>query len=183
MPRKPRLQAPGLHHVTTRGNNKQILFDDVLRPVFLDRLCIIATAYRWRVIAWALMTNHFHLVLEVGELGLAAGMQRLNLFLACLSNRQFGRVNHSLGRPYWNEPLEEEGHLEAALRYVLLNPVRATVVEHPADSTWTSYRASAGLERPHPALALEALLAFFGTTPLAAHAAFAAFIGGCEPAT
>jgi REP element-mobilizing transposase RayT len=176
MPRKPRLQDPGLYHVGCRGNNKQPIFDDLIRELVLHKLCFIASEYEWSILAWALMTNHFHLVIRVGDSGLAAGMQRLNLFLATISNSRFSRTNHCVGDRYWNRPLETDARVLVCLRYVMWNPVRANLVDDPADSTWTSYRASAGLAKAHPVLALDQLLPMFGPAPLAAHQGFAAFV-------
>jgi len=161
MPRKPRLQDPGLYHVGSRGNNKQPIFDDLIRELVLHKLCFIASEYEWSILAWALMTNHFHLVIRVGDSGLAAGMQRLNLFLATISNSRFSRTNHCVGDRYWNRPLETDARVLVCLRYVMWNPVRANLVDDPADSTWTSYRASAGLAKAHPVLALDQLLPMF----------------------
>ena len=79
-----------------RGNNKQMIFDDILRGFSTSLL--IAVEYDWAFSAWALMTNHFHLVIEVGDLGLAR---------ACSGStsprhRRTGvRANHSRDR-YWN---------------------------------------------------------------------------------
>jgi REP element-mobilizing transposase RayT len=178
MPRKLRLEAPGIYHVGSRGNNKQQIFDEIIREMFLSRLCVIARAFEWEVLAWALMSTHFHLVVEVGEPGLARGMQRLNLFLALLSNDRFGRINHCVGGPYWNELLETDEALVGCFAYVYFNPVRAGLVGEPASSTWTSYRASVGLERPHPALALGRLLSCFDEAPLAAHQRIRRFVEG-----
>ena len=169
MPRRPRVETPGLYHVGSRGNNKQVVFDDLIRPRFLMQLDVVATAFEWDVYAWALMSNHFHLVLEIDELGLAKGMQRLNLAFAQISNEQFGRINHCVGARYWSEPIEDDRHLHECIRYVLLNPVRAGIVEDALDSGWTSLRASVGLAPVPRALAQAKLLALFDNAPAAAN--------------
>ena len=176
MPRKPRHQTPGLYHVGARGNDKQQIFDDVIRELFLYKLSFVAGDFEWSILGWALMSNHFHLVVEVGELGLAAGMQRLNLFLASVSNSRFSRTNHCLGNRYWNEEIEDEARLYDCIRYVVWNPVRAGLVSDPWASTWTSCRAGGGLERAHPALSLDRLLGLFGPAPAAAYASFSSLV-------
>jgi putative transposase len=176
VPRKSRVQSPGYYHVGARGNDRQVIFDDVIRELFLYKLSFVASDFEWSVLGWALMSNHFHLVVQVGEQGLAAGMQRLNLFLASISNARFSRTNHCLGNRYWSEELEDEPRLHSCIRYVMWNPVRAGIVAEPCDSPWTSCRAGAGLERAHPALALDQVLALFDRGPAAAYASFAALV-------
>ena len=176
MPRQPRVQEPGLYHVGSRGNNGQQIFDDGLRQIFLFQLRLVAQAFAWDVYAWALMSNHFHLLLGVSDDGLAAGMHRLNLFLARASNARFDRIDHCVGDRYWNGPIESDAHLYACIRYVLWNPVRAGVVDDPFDSTWTSARPSAGLELRSEPLALGRLLPFFGNAAVGAHTELQDFV-------
>ena len=176
VPRKPRVQTPGIYHVTSRGNDKQVIFDDVLRPVFLFELDLVARAFDWWIYGWALMSNHYHLVLEITDLGLADGMHRLNNWFAKASNARFGRINHCVGDRYSSSPIESDAHFYNALRYVLWNPVRAGVVAHPSASGWTSYRPSVGLEHAPRVLAVGRLLAYFGAKPATAYAALQAFV-------
>src|SRR3954470_23128579 len=72
-------ERPGFHHVVTRGNNQRRIFeDDVDRWFFCITVDRIAKKYGWSVLAYCLMDNHYHLVLEIGELGLSGGMCELN---------------------------------------------------------------------------------------------------------
>ncbi len=176
MARLPRVEVPGFYHVVARGNNKQEIFDDYLRGVFLVQLNGVASTFGWLIEAWALMSNHFHLVFRSGDLGLAAGMQRLNLSFALKSNARLGRINHCFGARYWNTYIKTEEHLFNSIRYTLWNPVRAGVVAHPAESTWTSYPASTGLVKAPKVLALDALLDPFGTGKSGAFDAFTGFV-------
>ncbi|MDQ2983452.1 MAG: transposase [Actinomycetota bacterium] len=80
MARHPRLVEPGgFYHVGSRGNDKQpIYWDRFDRVFFLTSLARVVRRYRWLVHAYCLMTNHFHLVLQVPESGLSEGMCELN---------------------------------------------------------------------------------------------------------
>jgi putative transposase len=176
MARGRRVEDPGFYHLVARGNNKQQIFDDYLRPVFLIQLADVAARVGWLIQAWALMSNHFHLVLQCGELGLADGMKRLNLNFALKSNARFGRINHCFGARYWSTPIKSEEHLFRSIRYTLWNPARAGIGMHPAESNWTSYAPSAGLARAPQVLALDALLDPFGTGPVGAFDAFRGFV-------
>ena len=79
MPRGPRLDAPGaLHHVMARGIERCAIFsDDVDRNDFVDRLAAAANARHLGVYAWALLTNHVHLLVRTGLLPPSRSMQRL----------------------------------------------------------------------------------------------------------
>jgi putative transposase len=177
MARKPRLVVPnGYYHAVSRGNNRQLIFDDTLRRLHLLHLGEVVREFDWEVYAWALMSSHYHLVFRIGELGLSEGMHRLNLRLARASNARFGRINHSLGQRFWSTNIETDEHFFASIRYTLWNPARAGIGAHPEDSSWTSFRPSVGLEWPPKALATSALLAHFGSNPDRARAAFKRFV-------
>src|SRR5262245_50951473 len=139
MPRRPRHEEPGeYYHVVSRGNNKQVIFDDELRLLFLRLLHAIARAYDWRVLAFVPMANHYHFVLQIGVRGLSAGMCVLNTRFARASNSRFERINHCLGQRFWSAHLETEHHLLNSIRYCYWNPPRALICADPRDSNWTS---------------------------------------------
>lgn len=169
MARTPRLVVPnGMYHVTSRGNNKQVIFDDALRRLHIQNLGEVAEEFGWSVVAWAILSNHYHLVLKIGEAGLAGGMQKLNLRLARASNARFGRINHCVGQPYWSGLIETQEYFEASVLYTLWNPARAGIGTHPGDSQWSSFRATVGLDWKPQALDTAELLRYFGRTPAAA---------------
>ena len=79
MPRQPRLDAPGtLHHVMGRGIETSKIFRTKKdREDFIGRLADLCRSDRWAVYAWALMPNHFHLLVRTGKESLARSMRRL----------------------------------------------------------------------------------------------------------
>jgi putative transposase len=163
MPRRLRHQEPAAYyHIVSRGNNKQVIFDEQLRVIFLRSLLYVSVVHEWRVLAWALMDNHFHLVLRIGDGGLSRGMWQLNNGFARAANTRFDRINHCFGRRFWSGHLDTHEYLLASIRYAMWNPPRAAVCREPAESRWTSFRGSIGLEDPHPVLASEDLLSLFG---------------------
>jgi putative transposase len=175
---KLRVEVPGaFYHVCTRGNDKQPIFvDDHDRLLLLLLLQRLAKKYAWTVYAYCLMTNHYHVLLQLSRGGLSRGMCELNGGYAASFNGRHGRTNHVFGRRFWSDLIEDDSHLLAACRYVVLNPVRAGLRREPEAWPWSSYRACIGLEHPRGALATGELLALFGQTPARAHHAFRRYV-------
>jgi len=159
-------QTPGYHHVVTRGNNRRVIYktsqDHWFFSLTLNR---VAKKFGWTVLAYALMENHYHLVISIDERGLSDGMCELNTAYAVWFNQQHGRVNHLFGKRYWNRHLDTEASLFSAVRYVIQNPRRAGVRGPLESHVWTSYAATIGLAFSEITLARDELLAFFGRTP------------------
>ena len=162
-----RIEVPGgYYHLSTRGNNRREIFaDDFDRTTFLRHLGHLATKYEWTVLAYCLMTNHYHLILQLGDLGLSKGMCDLNGGYALTFNQRHGRENHLFGRRFWDALLDSESHLLECCRYVVLNPVRAGMCRRPGDWPWSSYTAAVGRTFPPPFLANDRLLELFGRRP------------------
>jgi putative transposase len=152
MGRPHRVEIPGAtYHVSTRGSNREPIFwTDEDRWLFLRMVGIVTAKYAWTVLAYCLMTNHFHLVLQIAEAGLSAGMQWLNGTASRATNQRHGRSAHLFRNRFSSVLIESDAHLLVACRYVVLNPVRAGLCAHPEEWPWSSYRATAGLE-PSPA--------------------------------
>jgi len=172
MPRPPRIEIPGaFYHLGARGNDRQQIFDDELRALWLHLVAQTVRTYEWTVFAYALMKNHYHLVIQLGDGGLSDGMFGLNNTFARASNGRFGRINHAFGQRFWSGLIADERHLAAVIPYVLWNPARKGVGRHPRDNAWTSYRASIGLDYAPACLSTRALLELYGPNPRKAVAA------------
>ncbi|MBI2889534.1 MAG: transposase [Nitrospirae bacterium] len=130
MPRGPRLDVPGaLHHVMARGiERRQVFRDDVDRDDFLSRLGSLAGEKAWVVYAWALLPNHFHLLVRTARQPLPRCMRRLMTGYAGFFNRRHGRSGHVFQNRYKSVVVEEESYFLELVRYLHLNPVRAGVV-------------------------------------------------------
>lgn len=159
-------ESPGYHHVVARGNNKRDIFlDDHDRKYFCVRLDIVARKYGWTILAYCLMENHFHLILGVGEQGLARGMCELNSSYAVTFNARHGRINHLFGKRYWNRRMRTDVSVLNAVRYVVQNPRRAGGSRPLEAYAWSSYAATIGLAHAAVNLARDELLPLFGSTP------------------
>ena len=151
MPRKPRSDEPhGWYHVTQSGNGGDDLFlDDDDRAYFLSFLGRVAVRDGWRCFSYCVLSQHFHVVMQIGATRLGHSMRWLSGTYARSFNGRHRRSGHVFGSRYRATYIRDEKHLVEACRYVDLNPVRAGICAHPADWQWSSFRALAGLA-PHP---------------------------------
>jgi putative transposase len=131
MPRKARIDAPGaLHHIIARGiARKKVFDDDVDRDFFLERLGTIVQESRTRCFAWALIPNHFHLLLKTGAIPIATVMKRLLTGYAMRYNRRHKRFGHLFQNRYKSILCQEDSYLLELVRYIHLNPLRAGLVD------------------------------------------------------
>jgi REP element-mobilizing transposase RayT len=131
MPRQARIDAPGaLHHLIIRGIERTLIFtDDRDRENFLERLSQLLTESQTRCYAWALMSNHGHLLLRTGSVAIASIMRRLLTGYAVSFNKRHSRHGHLFQNRYKSILCEEERYLRQLVAYIHLNPVRAGIVE------------------------------------------------------
>ena len=147
MPRRPRILYPNaVYHVMARGNRKALIFeDDADRQLFLELTGEAVARYGLRTYGYCQMGNHYHQIVETPRGNLPEAMRFLNGVYAQKSNRRHGRTGHLFGARYRSLVIQREGYLRRALRYAVLNPVRAGLVADPGEWLWSSYRATAGL--------------------------------------
>jgi putative transposase len=174
-----RLEHPGaVWHVTSRGNERREVFrDDADRERWLGLLGKAVVLFAWRLHAYVLMSNHYHLLVETPVPSLSKGMRHLNGVYTQAFNRRHERVGHLFQGRFKSILVEKESHLLELLRYVVLNPIRAGLVRGPGEWPWSSYRATAG-EAPAPAwLETAWTLAQFGDAGAAARQRYRDFVG------
>jgi putative transposase len=178
MARPLRLQYPGaLFHVISRGDAKQRIFvNDNDRTLFVNLLGESVKRFEWILFAYAIMPNHFHLLVQLTRESLSRGMQWLNGTYALAFNQRHDRVGHVLQGRFKSPPVEKESYLLELIRYIVLNPVRANLVKRPEDDCWTSYRATAGLAPAPSWLAVDDVLLPFGPDRDLARAALRDFV-------
>jgi REP element-mobilizing transposase RayT len=119
MPRKSRIDAPGaLHHIIARGIDRGLIFrDEVDRDRFLERLGTLLSETRTACYAWALLPNHFHLLVRAGAVPVAGLMRRLLTGHAIVFNRRHRRWGHLFQNRYKSILCQEEPYfLEKAKR-------------------------------------------------------------------
>lgn len=144
MSRPLRIEFPdALYHVTARGDRRENIFeDDVDRRVFLDTFSQVVTQFNWLCYAWCLMGNHYHLLIQTPDGNLSSGMRQLNGVYTQASNRRHQRVGHVFQGRFKAILVDSDAYLLELARYVVLNPVRAGMVEGAQDWPWSSCRAA-----------------------------------------
>lgn len=164
MARPLRIEYAGaLYHITARGNAQQnIYFSDDDRNHFLNELARVCERYHWFCHAYCLMSNHYHLLVETNTPTLSKGMKFLNGTFTQYVNRTHRRVGHVFQGRYKAILVDKDAYLLELCRYVVLNPVRAEMVRSAKDWPWSSYRATAGMTNPVPALTTDWILGNFG---------------------
>jgi putative transposase len=155
MPRQPRLDAPeALHHVMVRGLERRVIFrDDRDRADFVARLAARPEAGAWTVSAWAVLSNHAHLLVRTGTRPLARSMRSLLTGYAGAFNRRHKRGGHLFQNRYESVVVVEEAYLWELVRYLHLNPLPAHVVpdlRRLDRDPWTGHSALRGTV-PRPA--------------------------------
>ncbi len=178
MARTLRLEYPGaVYHVTSRGNaRRKIYSDDEDRAMFLATLAWVVERFGWVCHAYCLMGNHYHLLIETPEANLSRGMRQLNGVYTQGFNRRHRKVGHLFQGRYKAILVERDSYLLELARYIVLNPVRAKMVESPETYPWSSYRPTLGLDAIPPGLSIDWVLGQFAKTGLAARKRYAAFV-------
>ena len=130
MPRKARIDAPGaLHHIICRGIEGGTIFQNARdRYDFVERLGNIIKETETTCFAWALIPNHFHLLLKTGQTSVSKVMLRLLTGYAVSYNLRHRRQGHLFQNRYKSILCQEDTYLLELVRYIHLNPVRANLV-------------------------------------------------------
>ena len=155
--------AGGLYHVTSRGDRREdIYLDDVDRADWIEVFAHVCKRFNWVCHAWCQMSNHYHIVVETPETNLSAGMRQLNGVYTQRFNRRHERVGHVFQGRFKGILVEKDSYLLELARYVVLNPVRAGMVNSAERWRWSSYHEMVG-ERVAPEwLQTDWILAQFG---------------------
>jgi REP element-mobilizing transposase RayT len=178
MARPLRIEFPGaFYHVTARGDRREAIYEnDEDRKSFLKILQGVIERFEWRCHAYCLMPNHYHLFFETVHGNLSKGMRQLNGVYTQWSNRHHQRNGHLFQGRFKGILVDSDAYLQTLSRYLVLNPVRAGIIEDPADWPWSSYRATAGLEQTPTWLTTEAILGTFGSNKGRARKAYQRFV-------
>jgi REP element-mobilizing transposase RayT len=142
--------------------------------IFLDdedyRKCVYLIGdvlERFSIRCWnyCVMPNHYHLTLEPQQATVSDAIRRLNGTYAQWWNRRHDRVGHVFQGRFKEQIVDRESYLMSLSRYVVMNPVRAGLVQRPEDWRWSSYRATVGWSTAPSFLDVDSTLRLFGQRP------------------
>ncbi len=146
MSRSPRVEFPGaVYHVTTRGDNRELIFiDDYDRREYLRLLSRAKKEQGTKLFGYCLMSNHTHLCLQVDNVPLSKVMHSLNHLYALYFNQRHDRVGHLFQERYFAKVCLDDQYLLTMLAYIDWNPVHGGIVSDPQDYLWSSHREYIG---------------------------------------
>lgn len=178
MARPLRLEYAGaLYHITSRGDRREdIYLDDEDREAWLEVLATTCERFNWVVHAYCQMSNHYHLLVETVDGNLSRGMRQLNGIYTTRFNRRHKMEGHLFQGRYKSILVQKGDHLLELSRYVVLNPLRAGMVERLEQWYWSSYLAVIGRKAAPEWLDCDWLLNQFGHTRSEAVDGYRAFI-------
>jgi putative transposase len=129
-----------VYHIASRGNGgHKIFLDDHDRQDFLNLLARASERFHLEIFCFCLMSNHYHLLLRTADANLSPAMQWLNTTHAVRFKTRHRRSGHFFQGRFKSVLVEDEPHWQHLSFYIHLNPVRAGMVEDPAQYKWSSY--------------------------------------------
>ncbi|HLE17118.1 MAG TPA: transposase [Syntrophales bacterium] len=178
MARPLRIEYPNaVHHVTSRGNARNKIFlGDQDRENFLFVLDAVVKRHNWLCHAYCLMDNHYHLMIETPDANLSRGTRQLNGVYTQKYNWWHSKTGHLFQGRYKSILVDKENYLLELCRYVVLNPVRANMVEKPEEWKWSSYGATAGLKTVPNYLTVDWILGLFSNNKAEAQKRYRKFV-------
>jgi REP-associated tyrosine transposase len=129
--------------VYARGNAQQAIYrDDTDRLIYLRLLGVVVGVTDWRCLAYCLMDNHVHLLVETPRPNLGVGMQDLHGSYGRRFNDRHGRSGHVFQGRFGAKRVTRDAQLWTTVRYIALNPVRAGLCTDPRQWRWSSAGSS-----------------------------------------
>ena len=134
MPRKPRIDLAGYHHVINRGvNRSEVFLDEDDYEMFLKIVCKACRTYRVILHDYCLLSNHFHLLIETSRVNLSSIMKQINGNYAIYANKKQKRSGHFWQGRYYSRYINSEEYFYTLIRYIEQNSIEAGLVENVAE--------------------------------------------------
>ena len=140
MPRKPRIEIAGYYHVINRGVEQRTIFEDAQDYEYFEELmCFYAKSYGITLHNYCLMSNHYHLLLEIQEENLSKFMRQLNMNYSIYFNKKNKRVGHLWQGRFKSWYVTDDAYLYTLMCYIEQNPLKAHMVKEIKEYPYSSY--------------------------------------------
>jgi len=140
MPRKPRIEIAGYYHIINRGVEQRTIFEDAQDYEYFEELmCFYAKSYGITLHNYCLMSNHYHLLIEIQEQNLSKFMRQVNMNYSIYFNKKYKRVGHLWQGRFKSWYVTDEAYLYTLMCYIEQNPLKAHMVKELAEYPYSSY--------------------------------------------
>jgi REP element-mobilizing transposase RayT len=148
MPKRQEIFQPGTYfHIYNRGvNHGEIFFEEKNYEFFLDRLVQKVFERSAKCIAYVLMPNHFHLLIQVQDENFSESMKACLISYTKAINKHYLRSGPMFEGRFRAKQVDDEAYLLVLAAYIHLNPVKAGLVTTPSEWPYSSYHAAIGLD-------------------------------------
>ena len=141
MPRKPRIEIPGYYHIINRGVEQREVFKTVEDfEQFEELMCFYAKSHCITIHNYCLMSNHYHLLIEIKQENLSKFMRQLNMNYSIYFNKKYKRSGHLWQGRFKSWYVTDEAYLYTLILYIEQNPLKANMVQKLESYPFSSYR-------------------------------------------
>jgi putative transposase len=142
MGRKPRIFYNGaLYHIIQRGNNKDYIYkDNSDKTMFFNLLLLAKEKCGFEVLYYVLMDNHYHMILESGDIPISKALQLLNTSYSKYFNKKYNRSGGIYEGRYASLLITSQRYYYQLLKYMAFNPVEAGIVKNAKDYKWGAHQ-------------------------------------------
>jgi len=139
MPRKPRIEYIGFHHIINRGVARGNIFlrDDDFKE-FLEIVKVAKERYDFVLHSFCLMNNHYHLLIETKSENLSLIARQINSKYAQYFNKEYKRVGPLWQGRFKNSFVYDDSYLLILCKYIEQNPIKANMTKVVGDYKWSS---------------------------------------------
>lgn len=140
MARKPRIEIAGYYHIVNRGVEQRVIFKEASDyEQFEALMCFYMKSYGITLHNYCLMSNHYHLLIEISQENLSKFMRQLNMNYSIYFNKKYKRVGHLWQGRFKSWYVTDEAYLYTLMLYIEQNPLKANIVKEMEDYPYSSY--------------------------------------------
>jgi len=140
MPRKRRIEIAGYYHIVNRGVEQRVIFQEKEDyEKFEELLCTYSPSYGVTVHNYCLMSNHYHLLIEITQTNLSLFMRQINMNYAIYFNKKYKRSGHLWQGRFKSWYVTDEAYLYTLMCYIEQNPLKAKMVKYIEAYPYSSF--------------------------------------------